>query len=233
MHVTPILNALKQNGFLVRIHTPLPNGHGEKFVLSNSAVLTFYPTRSNWLIQGKPSPQDEAKLKALMQQLYPKPLAEDFERQAAANPLRHRRIQRAIGTRNEKDVLFNRERDDGWNQGQQQGRSTDQPQEKAMRFDIDAICQRIIEVGMHKANLPEAVAQQVAFHVTDWLRDLSEFHDFCSGPECWSDEKLNSLLLAFLCHVPNHLAAAAKLYADLPVTDVFDVGAIAESGTTP
>jgi hypothetical protein len=95
-----------------------------------------------------------------------------------------------------------------------------------MRFNIDAICQRIIEVGIRKANLPEAVAQQVAFHLTDGLGDLEEFYDFCSAPMRLSDEKVHRLLVAFHCHVPNHLAAAAKLYADLPVADVFDVGAV-------
>jgi hypothetical protein len=28
--------------------------------------------------------------------------------------------------------------------------------------------------------------------------------------------------------VPNHVAVAGKLYANLPVTDIFDVGAVSE-----
>jgi hypothetical protein len=30
-----------------------------------------------------------------------------------------------------------------------------------------------------------------------------------------------------LIHVPNHIAAAAKLYAGFPVSDIFEVGAVA------
>jgi len=40
------------------------------------------------------------------------------------------------------------------------------------------------------------------------------------------------LLAAFLTHTPNHIAAALKLYLQIPVTDVFGVGATAEKKMT-
>jgi hypothetical protein len=42
-------------------------------------------------------------------------------------------------------------------------------------------------------------------------------------------EDARKLLVQFLIHVPNHLAAASKLWLDIPVTDVFGVGALRES----
>jgi hypothetical protein len=39
---------------------------------------------------------------------------------------------------------------------------------------------------------------------------------------------VNRLVLGFLAHVPNHLAAASKLLTGIPVTDIFGVGATSE-----
>ena len=51
----------------------------------------------------------------------------------------------------------------------------------------------------------------------------------CAEPDSLSSGEVNEMLLAFLTHVPNHVAAAAKLYADFPVTDVFGVDAVGRS----
>ena len=66
----------------------------------------------------------------------------------------------------------------------------------------------------------------IAFHMTDWLRDLESFHQFCSSPSAYTPEQIQCVLYDFLCHVPNHVAAAAKLLADHPVSDIFEVGAV-------
>jgi hypothetical protein len=93
-------------------------------------------------------------------------------------------------------------------------------------LDAKAIENRIREVMLREAELPEDVADDVAFHMTDWLDDLSRFAEFCAEPDKWKDEAIEEMLLAFLVHVPNHVAAAAKLLTGLPVTDVFGVGAV-------
>jgi hypothetical protein len=46
-----------------------------------------------------------------------------------------------------------------------------------------------------------------------------------------SDAEVSELLIGFLVHVPNHVAAASKLYTDVPVTDIFGVGATSEDST--
>ena len=70
--------------------------------------------------------------------------------------------------------------------------------------------------------------RDIAFHMTDWLRNLEEWHSFCQSPKTSDAASTMKLLIEFLVHVPNHVAAASKLLTDIPVTDVFGVGATAE-----
>ena len=76
---------------------------------------------------------------------------------------------------------------------------------------------------------PEECRSDIAFHMTDWLNDLEEWNQFCQSPEKFKSEAVEELLMKFLIHVPNHLAAASKLMLDIPVTDIFKVGATSES----
>jgi hypothetical protein len=93
-------------------------------------------------------------------------------------------------------------------------------------FNTESVRQRIEAVAISEGELAASVAKDVAFHMTDWLNDLSNYVKFCQAPATHTDEQVDSLLLALLQHAPNHLAAAAKLYADYPVKDIFDVGAV-------
>ena len=79
------------------------------------------------------------------------------------------------------------------------------------------------DLGMESETIAEAV-----FHMTDWLNELAELHTFCENPESLSDDQLQDLLMNFLVHVPNHVAAASKLIADIPVKDIFELGANVE-----
>jgi hypothetical protein len=72
---------------------------------------------------------------------------------------------------------------------------------------------------------PQQIAD-ITFHMTDWLSDLERFAEFCTNPSSRSVEEASEILMAFLYHVPNHIAAAAKQYLDSPVRDVFGVGAV-------
>ena len=85
---------------------------------------------------------------------------------------------------------------------------------------------RIKAVVLREAELPESAADDVAFHMTDWLDDLECFARFCDEPDKWSDEEVEKMLLAFLIHVPNHVAAASKLLTGIPVTDIFSVESV-------
>jgi len=84
-------------------------------------------------------------------------------------------------------------------------------------------------VATTRAELSPKAAFDVAFHMTDWLEDLEQYRAFLLNPQSLGDDELNQLLIGFLVHVPNHLAAASKLFNDMAVTDIFGVGATTES----
>jgi hypothetical protein len=95
-----------------------------------------------------------------------------------------------------------------------------------MEFEIKKIEKRIRELMLSKGHLTENDAKDIAFHLTDWLDEMLRFAQFCNKPEKWNEHEIEELLCAFLTHVPNHLAAASKLFTGLPVTDIFGVGAV-------
>jgi hypothetical protein len=95
-------------------------------------------------------------------------------------------------------------------------------------FDPQVIRARIAEVARREMELTEASADDVAFHMTDWLDDLDAYVRFCADPSRMSDAEVGELLNGFLVHVPNHVAAAGKLYTGVPVTDIFQTGATSE-----
>ncbi len=73
--------------------------------------------------------------------------------------------------------------------------------------------------------LSEQEAMDVAFHMLDWHKDLTELVSFMQNPGSLADKDLEDMLTQFLIHAPNHIAAAAKLYTGNGVRDIFDVGA--------
>jgi len=95
-------------------------------------------------------------------------------------------------------------------------------------FDHKSIRDRIQRAARRDLDLPDSVAKDVAFHMTDWLNDLDAYVRLCSDPHALTDKQVATLLMDFLVHVPNHLAAAAKLLTGGGVTDVFGVGATEE-----
>lgn len=97
-----------------------------------------------------------------------------------------------------------------------------------MNYDIRAIVTSI-ENAMKDMGLSDEKAHDIAFHMTDWLEDLSTLQDFYNSPDNFSPDEVSEILMGFLIHVPNHVAAASKLMIDIPVTDVFGVGATGEN----
>ena len=53
--------------------------------------------------------------------------------------------------------------------------------------------------------------------MTDWLDDLKEYRSFAADPGKLTDKEVNELLVRFLIHVPNHLAAASRLFNEMAV----------------
>src|SRR3990172_7343707 len=97
-----------------------------------------------------------------------------------------------------------------------------------MSLDSSVISKKIEKSIIEEGEFSDEEAHDIAFHMTDWLHDLERYYAFCQEPERFSSEQVDKLLIDFLVHVPNHLAAASKLFCDIPVTDIFHVGATSE-----
>jgi len=61
---------------------------------------------------------------------------------------------------------------------------------------------------------------------SDWLDDFLRLYQFYRNPNKYKPEDVEKLLMDYLVHVPNHIAAAAKLMTEIGVSDIFKVGAI-------
>ena len=72
------------------------------------------------------------------------------------------------------------------------------------------------------------VAKHIAFHMTDWKEDLEELVELYERVEQLSDEQIRKVVIGFLAHVPNHVAAAKKLIGLGPIEDIFEVGVLRE-----
>jgi hypothetical protein len=73
-----------------------------------------------------------------------------------------------------------------------------------------------------------SVAADIAFHMTDWDHNLDDLIRLYEQPEAFSDEEVVDMVIRFLAHVPNHVAAAKKLVGIGPIEDVFQVGVLRE-----
>lgn len=76
--------------------------------------------------------------------------------------------------------------------------------------------------------LKSSVANDVAFHMTDWDHNLDDLLRIYKEPGRFSNDEIVRIVLEFLAHVPNHVAAAKKLAGLGPIEDVFEVGVLVE-----
>jgi hypothetical protein len=74
----------------------------------------------------------------------------------------------------------------------------------------------------------QEVARDIAFHLTDWDHNVDDLIKLYEQPEAFSDDDIQSIIIQFLAHVPNHVAAAKKLAGIGPIEDIFKVGVLEE-----
>jgi len=72
------------------------------------------------------------------------------------------------------------------------------------------------------------IAGEIAFHFTDWADNVDDLVRLYEQAETLSDKDIRRLVILFLTHVPNHVAAAKKLIGMGPIEDVFGVGVLEE-----
>lgn len=75
-----------------------------------------------------------------------------------------------------------------------------------------------------------SVAEDIAFHLTDWSEDAAFLVALHLYPERLSPAEIRAGVIDLIVHAPNHLAAAAKL-AGHPIEDVFGLGELVEDSS--
>ena len=76
--------------------------------------------------------------------------------------------------------------------------------------------------------LESSVAEDIAFHMTDWKENLEELVGLYDNVERLSDEQIRKIIIGFLAHAANHIAAAKKQIGLGPIEDIFKVGVLEE-----
>ena len=94
--------------------------------------------------------------------------------------------------------------------------------------NIEPVKKRIAEALSSSLGLEMAEADEVAFHLTDWKHNLDDLVVLYEKADELSDEHIQEIIIRFLAHVPNHIAAAKKLMGLGPIEDVFNVGVLKE-----
>lgn len=88
--------------------------------------------------------------------------------------------------------------------------------------------QEVIVAALLDNQLDPKVAEEIAFHLSDWTENLEEISDIYNHGESMATDDIKRIVITFLAHVPNHVAAAKKLIGLGPIKDVFGVGVAEE-----
>lgn len=94
--------------------------------------------------------------------------------------------------------------------------------------DLD-VRQRLVEALTHGRYISKRKAEEVAFHLTDWSDELMRLRTALNSTP-FEPRQTQDAIIDFLVHAPAHVAAAARIVLDLPVGDVFALGATVGSG---
>jgi hypothetical protein len=95
-----------------------------------------------------------------------------------------------------------------------------------LEFNSNLIREKIGEALRASQYINDENADAIAIHFTDWLGDLNALCRFYANPGGFENENVEEILVDFLFHAPDHLAAAKKLLTGFGVSDVFKVGAV-------
>jgi hypothetical protein len=101
---------------------------------------------------------------------------------------------------------------------------------RAWKEWVGPIQERFSGVLRRELGLTKAAADEAAFHLTDWSEELYLLHDLFEHPKKRTDREVRDALMGFVAHASHHVAAAHRAIMDLPVTDVFGIGAVKGTG---
>jgi hypothetical protein len=83
---------------------------------------------------------------------------------------------------------------------------------------------RIAAALAAQAEISDGQADEIAFHMSDWLPDLIELHRALVVNGATDPEETYNAVLGFLLHAPEHIAEAAEQLTGLPLEGVFKEG---------
>jgi hypothetical protein len=87
---------------------------------------------------------------------------------------------------------------------------------------------KIAEAFAEFENLSPEVVADIAFHMTDWKENLLDMVQLYEHAGELSNDQVQNMVIVFLAHVPNHVAAAKKLAGLGPIEDIFQAGVLTE-----
>ena len=93
--------------------------------------------------------------------------------------------------------------------------------------DTQKVSAKITEAFKASIGSPDA-AKDIGFHMTDWDHNVDDLIRLYENPTAFTNDEAIDLVLFFVAHVPNHVAAAKRLAGMGPIEDVFNVGVLVE-----
>ena len=94
--------------------------------------------------------------------------------------------------------------------------------------NTETLSTKISEAFAASMDSTAEVAKDIGFHMTDWDGDVDELVALYANPDAFTNDQVVDIVLRFLAHVPEHVAAAKKLAGLGPVHDTFGVGVLVE-----
>lgn len=73
------------------------------------------------------------------------------------------------------------------------------------------LAKSVMKRALISYEVSEKRANEIVFHLTDWIDDLIPFVNFLEDPASHSDEAVEELIIKFLAHAPDHLKCAAEI----------------------
>ena len=96
-----------------------------------------------------------------------------------------------------------------------------------MKDNTQRVVDRIV-AALAETDISEDRAREIAFHLTDWDNNLEDLVKLYDPSQELNNGEVIRIIVEFLVHVPNHVAAAMKLFGLGPIEDLFEVGVLQE-----
>jgi hypothetical protein len=87
--------------------------------------------------------------------------------------------------------------------------------EKKIRSRIESA------LGQADYGIASKKVKEIAFHMTDWTKELEKMVKFFNSPNKFTDDEICDLLMDFYNHAPAHIVAATEIFLDKEVRNIF------------